>query len=142
MLLNSEQAKELGRLGEEYVARYLRDNGCIVIKRNWRDRYGEVDIIAYDNKTLVFVEVKTRTFDYARKYGRAHEAVDKHKMAYLTRAASVYLKKNFRWIVDDLRFDVIEVYVPDNGIVTEKDKVYITHIKDAFVPTKLPYRRK
>ena len=134
--------KALGNFGEGIAEEFLRKKGYIIEERNYFIRGGEVDIIAYDNKTLVFVEVKTRTFDYARKYGRAYEAVDKHKMAYLTRAASVYLKKNFRWIVDDLRFDVIEVYVPDNGIVTEKDKVYITHIKDAFVPTKLPYRRK
>ena len=61
MLSNREKAKELGRLGEEYVAQYLRKNGCIVIKMNWRDRYGEVDIIAEDKENIIFVEVKTRT---------------------------------------------------------------------------------
>ena len=90
MLSNREQAKELGRLGEEYVARYLRENGCIVIKMNWRDRYGEVDIIAEDNENIIFVEVKTRS-EGAIVSGL--EAVDEGKMRRTKNAALMFVKR-------------------------------------------------
>ena len=77
-------------MGEEYVARYLRENGCIVIKMNWRDRYGEVDIIAEDNENIIFVEVKTRS-EGAIVSGL--EAVDEGKMRRTKNAALMFVKR-------------------------------------------------
>lgn len=125
MLLNREQAKELGRLGEEYVARYLRENGCIVIKRNWRDRYGEVDIIAEDSENIIFVEVKTRT-EGAIVSGV--EAIDDGKMRRTKNAALMFVKR----LNTDLppRVDIAEVTVRKGE--DEKYRWKLNYIKNAY----------
>ena len=125
MLSNREKAKELGRLGEEYVAQYLRKNGCIVIKMNWRDRYGEVDIIAEDKENIIFVEVKTRT-QGAMVSGI--EAVDNYKMQRIANEAISFVKR----LNTDLppRIDVAEVTV-----IADKDGKYrwkLNYIKNAY----------
>jgi len=134
--------KALGDIGEDLAVEFLKNKGFDIIERNFSIRGGEIDIIAKDGNTLVFIEVKTRTFDYARKYGRASDSVGKFKMGFLTRTASAYLKKNYNYIVTDLRFDVLEIYIPGEKEVQSSNKVYVTHIKNAFSPTKVPYRRK
>ena len=125
MLLDREQAKELGRLGEEYVARYLRDNGCIVIKQNWRDRYGEVDIIAEDSENIIFVEVKTRT---QGAIVSGLEAVDEGKMRRTKNAALMFVKRLNTELPP--RVDVAEVTVK-----RDEDGKYrwkLNYIKNAY----------
>ncbi len=82
---------------------------------------GEIDIIAKDEKYLVFIEVKTRT---NQKYGEPRDAVDKNKRKHIINTIKYYLYKN------DLenayiRIDIIEIYI-------KKQKTYINHIKNAF----------
>lgn len=106
MSVGRGEIQKLGFLGEEYVARYLRKKGCIIIKRNWRDRYGEVDIIAEDKENIIFVEVKTRT-ENAMVSGV--EAVDTGKMRRIRNEAQMFVKR----LNTDLppRVDVAEVTV-------------------------------
>ena len=115
----------LGEKGEEKVSSYLRKNGYIIVKRNYRDRFGEIDIVAERGNLLAFVEVKTR-FEGALVSGL--EAIDKHKRRRIRLTASEFLKK----IPGDYdsRFDVesVEVYMkPDETLGWR-----LEYIEDAF----------
>lgn len=90
MSYNNENSKLLGKLGEERVAKYLKSKGYIILKRNWRDRFGEVDIIAETKENIVFVEVKTRKED-AMLSGL--EAVDEKKMRLIKNEAVMFTKR-------------------------------------------------
>lgn len=90
MSYNNENSMLLGKLGEERVAKYLKSKGYIILKRNWRDRFGEVDIIAETKENIVFVEVKTRKED-AMLSGL--EAVDEKKMRLIKNEAVMFTKR-------------------------------------------------
>src|SRR3954463_2420492 len=77
----------LGDRGEKVAARFLRNQGYKIIVRNFRCELGEIDIIARDGKTLVFVEVKTRAYDDPTP----EEQVNEFKVHQLTKAAKYYL---------------------------------------------------
>lgn len=94
----------LGRKGEDIALDYLKKNGFMVIKRNYRTIYGEVDIIAEENGTLVFIEVKTRSNDL---FGHPSESVTKAKQERLKRLAICYLKEIKKEI--PVRFDIISI---------------------------------
>ncbi len=78
----------LGKAGEDAAARYLTGSGMAVVARNWRCRYGEVDIIARDGTALVFCEVKTRS---GTGFGGPLAAITTAKQARLRRLAALYL---------------------------------------------------
>ena len=80
-----------GRAGEEAAAAYLAGKGYEIVKRNYYTRYGEIDIIAYDDDFLVFAEVKTRT---GKKYGTGAQAVTSKKIEKIRMCASIYLGEN------------------------------------------------
>ncbi|MBI5574088.1 MAG: YraN family protein [Elusimicrobia bacterium] len=113
------QSAELGKSGEELVERYLINLGYKILDKNFRTRYGEIDIIAKDKKTIVFVEVKTRS---GTSYGSPQLAVNFYKQKHLSHAAFTFIKKNF--LNSDYRFDIIAVC---------DDK--IEHIENAFAPS-------
>lgn len=106
-----------GRLGEERAVEYLRARGYSVIERNFRCRVGEIDIVARDGDTLVFVEVRTRT-DGRR--GTALEAVTPAKQRRVAQVAEVYLTMR-RLHAAVCRFDVV-------GITGERVEL----VRDAF----------
>lgn len=81
--------REIGRLGERLAARYLDSIGYRVLQRNFRCPLGEIDIIAQDGETLVFVEVRTRTGD---TYGTALESLTFEKLDRLKRLALYYIQ--------------------------------------------------
>jgi putative endonuclease len=96
---------DLGKRGEQIAARHLRRRGYIVLARNVRVAGAEIDLIALEGTTLVFVEVKTRSGVAA---GTPQEAVEEKKRAQLRRAANAYLeRRNARGIAT--RFDVIAI---------------------------------
>ncbi len=100
---------ELGALGEQLAADYLTGLGLVILERNWRCRYGELDAIAADRSgnTVVFVEVKTRTGD---GFGGLAQAVTAQKVRRLRRLAAVWLAgQDSRW--EKLRIDVIGVRI-------------------------------
>jgi putative endonuclease len=100
---------ELGALGEQLAVDHLIAKGWTILARNWRCRYGELDVIAADpvTRTVVFVEVKTRTGD---GFGGLAYAVPEAKIRRLRRLAGLWLSgQDTRWAV--LRIDVIRVRI-------------------------------
>ncbi len=79
--------KNLGKQGEDIAATYLTDHHYTVIERNFRSKFGELDIVAEKNKKIYFIEVKTRA---NLKKGKPYEAVTPHKMHQLRKAATFY----------------------------------------------------
>jgi putative endonuclease len=100
---------EIGALGEQLAVDHLTSLGLLVLARNWRCRYGELDVIAADaeRRTVVFVEVKTRTSD---RFGGVAEAVTPQKLRRLRRLAGLWLSSQDRgWAA--VRIDVIGVRI-------------------------------
>ncbi len=95
----------VGRGGESLAALFLRLKGYRIEARNWRCPLGEIDIVAWDRDTLVFVEVKTRT---GRAAGAPEDAVTARKQQRLARLAQAYLAIA-RCDLPPCRFDVIAV---------------------------------
>jgi putative endonuclease len=100
--------QELGALGEQVAVDHLLAAGLRVLQRNWRCRYGELDVIAAEGDgTVVFVEVKTRTGD---GFGGLENAVTPRKLRRIRRLAGIWLaEQDTRWPC--LRIDVIRVRV-------------------------------
>lgn len=99
----------IGALGEDLAVEHLRTLGMQVLERNWRCRYGELDIVAVDavTRALVFVEVKTRTGD---GFGGLPEAVTPQKVRRLRRLAGLWLAgQDEHWSA--VRIDVIGVRI-------------------------------
>lgn len=100
---------EIGALGEQLAVDHLTSLGFRVLVRNWRCRYGELDVIAADatSRIVVFVEVKTRTSD---QFGGAAQAVTPEKVRRLRRLAGLWLASQDRsWAA--VRIDVIGVRI-------------------------------
>jgi putative endonuclease len=120
--LRSEHLRR-GALGEKLARRFLRRNGYKILYRNFRGRSGgEIDIVARDHDTLVFIEVKTRTRD---DFGRPVTAVDRQKQRRISRGGLAWLR-----LLDEpdilFRFDVVEVMIAQGA------KPRLELIKNAF----------
>ena len=103
--------KHLGDRGESYAEDYLRRQGYRILTRNYRTKIGEIDLIADDHGTLVFIEVKTRS---SVRYGIPAEAVNYKKKQKIIQTAYWYLYEQRRENVI-CRFDVLEVYAIGNN---------------------------
>ena len=112
-----------GILGEGYVAKFLKKRGYTILAKNYRTRFGEIDIVARDSKFVVFVEVKTRD-----RFGLSHplEAITPSKQRKVTLAAESFLQC-FSGELQP-RFDVAAVYTQDGKIVD------MDYIQNAFSP--------
>lgn len=99
--------RRIGAEWETAAARYLEEHGYRIIKRNYRNRYGEIDIIAECGNILVFAEVKYRS---AEAYGDPLEAVDIHKQRRICKAALYYYSGYDHGWNRPCRFDVIAIY--------------------------------
>lgn len=107
--MTSMTRAQLGALGEQLAVDHLQQLGLVVLERNWRCRYGELDVIAADipARTVVFVEVKTRTSDL---YGGLAQAVTDQKLRRLRRLAALWLSGQDRgWAT--IRVDVIGIRI-------------------------------
>jgi len=115
------EKKELGRRGEELALRFLNKSGYKIIERNYVCKMGEMDIIAQEKDTLVFVEVKTRT---SMDFGPPQLAVNPTKQMQLSKVALNFLKEKR---LEDVkaRFDVVAIVLKPTGEEVEL-------IKDAF----------
>ncbi|WP_239617065.1 YraN family protein [Cohnella mopanensis] len=114
----------VGKAGEDVAARHLQRSGYVVKERNWRCRSGELDLVALDGETLVFVEVRSRS-DPSR-FGTAVEAITPRKCRQVREVAIHYLKQcqaDFR----PIRFDVVAVTFGKDGSVLE-----VKHLQGAF----------
>ena len=112
----------LGPRGENAAAKHLRALGYKILARNYRCKLGELDIIARDGKTLVFVEVKTRTADEPEP----EEQVNAHKRRQITRCAEFYLTRYSSNVQPAARFDIVAIVWPRNQTPT------VRHYVDAF----------
>lgn len=115
---------ELGKSGEEAAVNFLTKKGYKILKRNYKNKLGEIDIIAKDDKTLCFVEVKTRT---NLNFGYPQEAITIFKQRQLNKVALWYLKQYNLFDVP-VRFDIVCV------IFNQENKTEIEIIKNAFGP--------
>lgn len=113
---------ERGRWGESLAAKYLEKQRLRIIEKNWRQGRNEIDIIARDDATWVFVEVKVRKFGFEQE---ALESVDLEKQLRIIHAADRYLASR-KGGINDVRFDIICVYY-------EKGQHKIQHLEDAFI---------
>ena len=113
---------EIGRRGEDAAAAYLERIGMHVEARNWRCPAGEVDIVAWDDDTLILCEVKTRRSERA---GTAEEAVSAAKQKRLVRLAEAYLALCARH-AGAVRFDVVAIRVISD------DRALLRHYRAAF----------
>ena len=96
----------LGKTGEDLACCELERRGYAILARRYRQRAGEIDIVARDGPTLVFVEVKARE---DRSFGDAAEAVTLWKRRTITRLAIDYMARN-RWVDRPCRFDVVTIH--------------------------------
>lgn len=121
------EPKSLGQRGETLACRYLRRRGYTIVARQDRTRLGEIDIVAVQQRTIVFIEVKTRTAD---EKGSPTDAVNAEKQERLTRAALAYMRRHDLLGNCAARFDVIAIVWPE-----AQAKPKLDHIENAFEPT-------
>ncbi len=112
---------DLGRRGEALAAEALRAQGFTIVERNFRCRAGEIDLVALDGPTLVFVEVRSRRGD---RMGTPLESIDPRKQARLTRVARHFLAARGH-AERDVRFDVV-------GVRFDADPPAVEHMRGAF----------
>jgi putative endonuclease len=115
--------KSLGERGEDAAARFLKRQGYHILGQQVHTKGGEIDLVAVDGRTVVFVEVKTR---HSTDAGHPADAVDDKKQARLTRAALAYLKAN-GLLEYPSRFDVVAVIWSDDA-----SPPVVEHFRDAF----------
>ncbi|RPD39739.1 YraN family protein [Chitinophaga barathri] len=112
----------LGKKGEEIAAAYLRGKQYSILHTNWKYGRKEIDIIAKQGDTLVFVEVKTRS---GQAFGMPEEAVNGLKEEHLRRVAECYLEQ-FAPGSSDIRFDILAI------TITVNNPMEIIHFEDVF----------
>jgi putative endonuclease len=117
-----DEARALGRLGEEIALGYFRGKGYRIVERGFRLFRGEIDIIAYDGPTLVFIEVKTRA---TTEFGLPEDAVTPAKQRQIQKIARGFLVERSLG-EPDCRFDVLAILVPAEGDPA------VTHYESAF----------
>ena len=120
----SRSRKGAGLAAEDHASAYLEKLGWQIVERNWRCRSGEIDLVARDQGTLVFVEVRSRTSP--SRYGTAVEAVTPRKCRQVRETAGVYLRLH-RLDGTPVRFDAVAVTFAKDGAVQE-----LKHIPNAF----------
>jgi putative endonuclease len=118
-----DRRKEVGNKGEKLAAKFLKRKGYRIIQRNYKCKLGEIDIVAGDGGTLVFVEVKTRR---TQEFGPPEYAITAAKKKQMSKAALFYIKEK-RLARQSCRFDVIGItFSPESG------KPEIRHTENAF----------
>lgn len=118
-----KQAAALGDWGEDLACKHLESLGCQIVERKWRFSKAEIDIIARDGDVLVFVEVKTRSYNY---YGEPEESISPQKEKLIIDGAHAYMEKiQHEW---EIRFDIVSILMDQN------QNPSVRHYKDAFFP--------
>jgi len=117
---------ELGRRGETLAKEFLEKLGYEILEENWTHGKCEVDLIAYKDRRIIFIEVKTRT---SNSFGEPEDFVDMRKQKLLLEAADEYI-----YLMNhqgEVRFDIIAV------LFTSTTNYKIKHIEDAFWPSPI-----
>ena len=121
---NHYSKKQIGRLGEEIAVLFIQNLGYHLVSQNWRCQIGEIDIIAQEHDTLVFIEVKSRLFHH--RFGAAKESITIRKQQKIRTLAKTYLSIHHKFD-HKIRFDCITVEWNDCFEVPN-----IQHLKAAF----------
>ncbi len=104
--------RNLGLVGESLAVKLLHQKGFQILEKNFRSKFGEIDIVAKDDNTLVFIEVKTR---WTKEYGPAEEAVTPRKIRAIIRTGQYY-KLLHPELPEALRIDVVTIdFVKNKG---------------------------
>ena len=114
---------ELGRNGEQLAKLHLENNGYEILDENWTFGKAEVDLIAYKDRTIIFIEVKTRT---GTGFGEPEDFVDTRKQKLMAQAADEYI-----YLMNhqgEVRFDIIAI------LFKTTTNYRLNHIEDAFWP--------
>ena len=106
---------QIGNIGEDYIARYLKKNGYKIVERNMRNYFSEIDIIAKNKEYIIFVEVRTRSTDCILPPAAAVDYKKRRKIVY---AVQCYLKDNS--IKIQPRIDIAEVYLNKSTYKVER----------------------
>ena len=114
---------DTGMRGERMARKFLEEKGYEILDENWTAGKSEVDIVAFKDGVIIFVEVKTRT---SANYGQPESFVTSAKMEQLARAAEEYVE--IMEHIGEIRFDVISV------LFNAQNRYEITHFVDAFWP--------
>lgn len=117
---------DLGKNGEDFAVDFLEGKGYKIIARNWRSGNLEIDIVALDGDTLVFVEVKTRHSDYIDP----RTSMSKNKIRNFVNAVTSYIRR--KQIDTEFRLDVV-IIVMQSGY--DNKGMYVEHYEDAILPT-------
>lgn len=119
------KSNQLGSEGEALARRHLDQEGYLILENNWHFHHLEVDIIAFKDDHVVFVEVKTRTTD---DFGEPESFVDWKKRRAYVRAANAYMLEHNR--NEEARFDIISIVINQNGTT-------LSHLENAFTTAVL-----
>jgi len=117
----SRRGIELGRYAEDMAVRFLRKNGYKILERNYKSVFGEIDVIAKDGESTVFVEIKSRS---SPLFGPPYLRVTKRKKENIIKSAISYLKR-YGLIDRECRIDVVSISL-------DEEPYSIELIKDAF----------
>lgn len=120
-VMATDGRRELARRGEDEVADHLVERGLEILCRNYRCPAGELDIVAREGETIVFVEVKARR---SRGCGAPAEAVDRRKRARLVRVA--------RWFLRERRLEGVACRFDVAGVMVKGDRAVVEWLTDAF----------
>jgi putative endonuclease len=125
--MSSDVRHHLGSVGEQLAAEHLERRGLVILDRNYRTRWGELDIVALDGQALVFCEVKARRA--SASCGGPLEAVTPRKQAQVRRMAASWLRERGRerGFAAVIRFDAIGVTVDAAGAL-----ISLEHLEGAF----------
>lgn len=116
--------RELGALGEKAAVKYLKKKKYKILEKNYKTKMGEIDIIARDGDFLVFIEVKSRSFD---PLVSGSYAVDQKKRLHIFKTASFYIKQTKSALQP--RFDILEIEIDRNN----KKVISYNHYENAFI---------
>ena len=119
----TQERKNLGSHGENLAAEFLKRRGYRILQRNFRLKFGEIDIVAQEGDTICFVEVRTKTTE---EMGTPFESITSFKQRKLSKLALAYLKNQYKSVEVRARFDVVAVVAQEG----KEEKVEL--IKNAF----------
>jgi len=121
MFNNYSGASGKGRRGEEQAAVFLKDGGMEIIAKNFRSGFGEIDVIAIDGETIVFIEVKTWSFF---DFDNLQYSIDSRKQRKIIKTAKYFLSENRKYSNMSIRFDVL--------FINNRSQTPVTHLASAF----------
>jgi len=122
-MLGKQANNTRGQQAEDLALTYLKQQGLILIQRNYRSRYGEIDLIMQDKEHIVFVEVRFRS---SNQYGGAASSVDIHKQRKLIKCAQQYIANTHNRL--GFRFDVLAI----SPSAKQHDIQWLTNAFDEF----------